>query len=289
MNGFAAGAHLLAVALLAGEQLFAAAVLPRHDAPRLARDLTRLAKAGLVAAAVSAVIWLWSVAAEMSGLGMSEAVLAIPRVLADTGFGHIWIARMSIVPILAVSLFAKPSRQFMRIGTVLALALLLSLVATGHAAGSGIAMAIQAVHLLAAGLWFGGLAALLISLRQTSKMKNGAPWAAALTRRFGLAAGLAVSLLAASGACAAAFHIRSISALAATPYGHFVWAKTALFLAALGIAAVNRWRVLPRLEKADNLAHLPLLRGIAVELAIVGAILLLAGWLGVTPPPHHRI
>lgn len=284
--------HVLSVALIAGAMTFTLVAMPGGHirVQQFGRALNRLFAWSLAAAAVSAVAWLWLAAAEMGGSGIADASTAIPAVVADTHFGNLWIARMALLAVLVFSL-PRPGEQASPRGVFAALALLISIAATGHAAGSWTAMAIQAAHLAAAGVWFGGLAALWLFLSGGDDRAAGS--AGRVTKRFGTCALLAVAVLSAAGAAAAISRLTSFAALTATPYGELLIAKTVFFAVALAFAALNRWRFVPKLEGAPEpekrKAIAVLVRSVGIEVLAVASILMLAGWLAQTPPPHMAV
>jgi copper transport protein len=73
-----------------------------------------------------------------------------------------------------------------------------------------------------------------------------------------------------------------------TAYGEILFRKLVLVVALLGLAAANRFALVPRLRKRPDVKA-PLLASIAAESALVLAILgLVAGWR-FTPPPRALI
>ena len=294
MIALAFGTHLIATALVAGALFFAAAILPRNPAPAasgrewLDDALARLIAFGLGAMAITALLWLWAAASEMSGQAWIQAASVIPKVLAATHFGHVWLARLAVDGSSRGSVGDKSAAEFKipqgRSPPSLGLVLLVSLAATGHAANDIHGMLVQGAHLLAAGIWFGGLWALRLALLSTADTG----FAYRVTERFGFVALFAVGVLAVSGVLNALVHAPHPSMLLGTDYGGFLIGKTVLFAAALIVAAVNRWGFLPRLagDSAEGCAHLSLVRSVATEAIIVMMILLLAGFVATTPPPH---
>ena len=293
MIGLAFGAHLMATALVAGA-LFFAAVLPRNpsgaasDPHWLGDILMRHIALGLVASAITGLLWLWLVASEISGLPWINAAGVIPRVLISTHFGHVWLGRIAVMAVLGI-LFAgiRPAAsQLFKIGAaIFGPILLVSLAATGHAVDKRGGMIVQGVHLLAAGIWFGGLWALRLALLSTADTV----FAYEATARFSSIALFAVGALAVSGLMNALVHTPHPGMLLGSAYGAFLIGKTVLFAVALVFAAVNRWRLVPQLAGAapQGSAHLWLVRSIAIEAAFVAAVLLMAAFVATTPPPHH--
>lgn len=304
----AQGIHVLATALMAGALIFALLPLPSAAieggrggaAASASRNVMRLIVVAFGVAVAADILWLWSVAAGMSGIGAFDSKIfgAIGSVLMATSFGRLWVARACTAVVLGFLLLRQvrnpggPSGSTTLLAAALALALLASVAAAGHAAASAhpkMEIAVLAMHVSAVGIWFGGLAALRLSLRAAARAGGAESFAADATCRFGTLALYAIAVLAAFGAVSAFFRLSGIAAIS-SDYGKLLIAKSGLFAAALTLAAINRWRLLPRLSgiagtaEARRCALLSLVRNVEIETMIVGAILLLAGWLAATSP-----
>jgi copper transport protein len=162
-----------------------------------------------------------------------------------------------------------------------ALAAMAAHAAAGHAAAADQTVRVasigaQWVHFAAAGVWFGGLAALLLSIR-------GGPSdaVAASARRFSRVAAAMLAAVVATGVLRAIGELSSWRDLLATGYGRAVAAKIALVLVIVGLAAVNRRRSVPA-AAADVR---PLRRTGGVELVVAAGVLLVSATLGTLPPP----
>lgn len=99
-------------------------------------------------------------------------------------------------------------------------------------------------HLLGAGLWVGGLAALVVLA--TPELGRLGPTAARtatsrLVRRFSLLALTAVGLAGATGLWLAAWHVRTPNALLTTDYGAVLSAKVVFVVVAVGLGGLNRF------------------------------------------------
>ena len=151
-------------------------------------------------------------------------------------------------------------------------------VAAGHAAGSGarLDVAAQWAHFAAAGIWVGGLAALLASVRGAASSDK-----AAAVRRFSAVALLAVGVVAATGVARAVGELDGWSDLTGTGYGRAVLGKVALLAGMVALGFGNRRRSLP--AAASDLG--PLRRRSRGEVAIGGAALALAALLAASLPP----
>lgn len=134
------------------------------------------------------------------------------------------------------------------------------------------------LHLLAAALWVGALA----PLRRSAGDVGGAD----LLHRFGTVALGAVAALVAAGTALAWMLSGSLPALFGTAYGWTLLGKVAVVAALLGLAALNKLRLVPALAAGDPSAPPALRRSIALEGAAVILILLATATLTtVTTPP----
>jgi putative copper resistance protein D len=276
---------------------FAGSAIPAEEPTRVAldRSLARGAIGAALLALLSALAIIPSTAAEMTG---SDALAFDPgtwhAVLFDTEFGHVWCWHLGFAVAL-LALAAMPRRPWQAGAAALAALLLLaSLGLTGHAAmdmGGGATHGInQMAHLTAAGLWLGGLVPLGVLLRRAVR-PDGADYVA-LARvalpHFSQIGYVAVALLAITGTVNSVMLVGSFEAFAATPYGRLLAVKIALFLAMVGLALGNRFRLMPRLRGPQD-AAVPLrtlARSVLAEQAIGLAILAVVSVLGTWPPAN---
>jgi copper resistance protein D len=252
----------------------------------------RMTIAAAVVALLSALTQLFAVTAEMAG---STAAAFDPNtigaVLIDTGFGRIWCWHLLVAILLVVAALAPPARWRTIAILVLSLALLVSLGLVGHAAmGQGAArlghQLNQVIHLLAAGLWLGGLVPLAWVLGQARRHAASAVWiglARDVLPRFSHMGYAAVALLAATGAINALLLVGSFEALVGTAYGRLLGLKILLFLAMMLSALINRLCLLPRLRREPP-PITALAGSVLVEQALGLAILAVVSILGTWPP-----
>jgi putative copper resistance protein D len=274
---------------------FAGSPIPADEPGRVAldRSLARGAIGTALLAVLSAVAIIPFTAAEMTG---SDALALDPAtwhaVLLDTEFGHVWCWHLGFVVAL-LALTAMPPRPW-QVGAaaLAALLLLASLGLTGHAAmdmGGGATHEInQMAHLIAGGLWLGGLVPLGVLLRRAVR-PDGADYVA-LARialpHFSQIGYVAVALLAITGTVNSVMLVGSLGAFVTTPYGRLLAVKIALFLAMVGLALGNRFRLMARLRGPQD-ATVPLrtlARSVLFEQMIGLAILAVVSVLGTWPP-----
>jgi copper resistance protein D len=297
--------HFTAAMLLFGASLFSLYAGGGHS-KRIRAAFERWLKNTLLFAAVaaflSALAW-WDALAVSMGEGWSDALNGetLKAVLFDTAFGWVWIWRLAISSLLIfVLLLARRSDWTFRINLLvagLAAALLASLAGVGHAATQEGAMgamhqAAQAIHLIAAGTWVGGLVPLGYVLGKASLGRTG-EWAAFAVQalpRFSRVGYFAVSLVLLSGGIVGWLMIGGWSALFATLYGRVVLTKFFLFSLMTAIALSNRFYLMPRIVAAKKGAKreinpLRLLwRSVMIEQGIALAALVAASVLGTLQP-----
>jgi putative copper resistance protein D len=279
-------------------RLYAFAGMPSEpaDAPaRTALDATfvRVTRIAALIALLSAFAIIPSIAAEMAG---SDIAALDPStwhaVLGATQFGHAWCWHLAFAAALVAVSFVPGGRWQARAATLAALLLLASLGWVGHAAmdmGGGTMHELnQMTHLTAAGLWLGGLLPLGILLRRAVQADGTAyvPLARGALPHFSQIGYAAVGLLVLTGTVNSVMLVGSFPAMVGTPYGRLLLVKITLFLAMIGLAFFNRFRLLPRLNDAAlaSVSLRALCRSVIAEQALGLAILGVVSVLGTWPP-----
>ncbi|HSL96026.1 MAG TPA: copper resistance CopC family protein [Thermoleophilia bacterium] len=207
----------------------------------------------------------------------------------------------SAAGVAAVDL-APGRRTLAALGGLAAAAMLLH-VLSGHAAAPTVMRPLNLVsqwtHLVAVGVWIGGLAWLLLGLR------GEAPGArAAAVVRFSTTAAVALAVVVATGAVRAVAEVGSPSLLFTTGYGLTLTGKLVLVLGLVALGALNRFRHVPRVAARApgapagarrSLCSAPLTceggpaigalrRSVGGELVLAAAILALTASLSGTAP-----
>ena len=292
---FARFLHYAAVMALFGGALFPLYAYPSRADPepaRLSIWLRPILCALALAAFVSAVLWLSLVTASMAGsTSAATDPDALQSVLAETLFGQVWAMRLALSGLLVgltVLSYVAPSNRSNRAAAtaLLAAALLATLAGTGHTMHSegisrDIHIASDAVHLLAAGAWFGGLIALGYVLRTAT------PDTKAVLHRFSGMGYAAVAALVGSGLINGWFLVGSFVNLFAQPYGQLLLVKIMLFAAMLSLALANRFWLMPALSREPSqavVAETRLRRHVSVELAIGVLVIMIVSLLGTLEP-----
>jgi len=226
------------------------------------------------------------------------------RLLGHSQFGTVWLVRHGLFLLLAALLLLRERAESAadRValhGQTWLLAGLGAAAAAwaGHAGAAEpsalTAALLDALHLLAAGAWFGALLPLAALLGAAAR-ETGAdarPVAVLAVRGFSrLAQGL-MALVVATGLANTWFQVGGVPALVGTPYGWLLLAKLSLLIPILLLARYNRFRLLPRLSGDGRTVAGPamrrLARFVAVEAALGLLILLVTAGLALSPPAAH--
>jgi copper transport protein len=181
------------------------------------------------------------------------------------------------------ALEVAPSRWTLAaVGAVAAAALFLHGMG-GHANGPShvrvLNLTVQWVHLVAAAVWIGGLAWLLLSVRGQSPAGR-----AAAVKRFSVLAGWALVLVAVSGVLRAVSEVGGVGSLVTTSFGVTLLAKVGLFLMLVPLGGLNRYRSLPALLGGAGEQRFRWTS--RAELVVAAGILVLAGFLSGLAPAN---
>jgi copper resistance protein D len=305
--------HFAATIIAAGVVIFDVAVAApafaaaanTPDYPDLSRGIARLRSrwawlvwTSLAVAAVSGAIWLVLLAADIYAAPIAQIWRdgGMWTVASETRFGQMLLVRLAAAGLLAASLPMRrrgADRRLWSAGAiVLAIVVLIGPAWTGHAGATpGIAgefpLTADALHLLAAGAWLGGLPPLAMLLAAAWRGKEPR-WTAITTiavQRFSLLGMISVGALLASGIINSYYQVATVSNLFATTYGQLVLIKIAVFAAMVALASVNRFYLTPRLATASTVRWL--YRTSLAETGLGFAAVAVVGFLGAMAPSSH--
>lgn len=254
-----------------------------------------------VVGAVLSVIGLLSLAGSMAGVPILEVDReTTSMILTETSTGTAWIVRMvALAAIVAVSLSSRTQEVTRLVAAAGAGGIALATLAwTGHGAmdegGIGwLHLVADIAHLLAAGVWIGALLSLVLLVTRRRHRAD----AVHITLTHGALEGFSrtgsvvVATIVISGLVNLWLLVgwAGLPLLPSTLYGQLLLAKLALFIGMLFLAAANRFRLTPGLERAmaggdHGAAILALRKSLVVEAACAIAILALVAWLGTLEP-----
>jgi copper resistance protein D len=313
------GACMILLSLFAFELLVARPALRETDrsaSPHmevLREQFRLLAVWSGFAAIASGIVWFWIVLARMTGGSLWEMpnIDSIDVAITQTQFGPLWTWHIGLMLLFTIAnLFARrkcrtflwSSRAWQYAGLIIVTTLLASITWAGHAGATigaerPIHLTVDSAHLIAAGLWPGGLLPLTLVLLQACRSSQLSLLlaAGAIIRRFSALSLLVVAALAATGLTNSYFLVGSLRALVATGYGRLLMLKVLLFVIMIGFGACNLLRFKPQLALANKQnakqrdVLRKLMRNVIAELCIGTLIVLIVGALGATPPPRHRM
>jgi putative copper export protein len=246
--------------------------------------LRAIVTASLGLALLAGFAWLTlqtSVIAETESV--SETAAQIPAVLAGTRFGQ--ALALQAAAVVAASLLVLLRRDAL-VAAFTALAVLLE---AGHSHASAMAhglsalLASQALHLLAAGAWLGGLAPLLVVVRRARL-----DLAQIALKRFSAFAAVAVGVLAGTALLQGVELSGGLKGFIGTQYGAVLLVKAALFAILIALALNNRLRLTPGLNstEGENRRRV-LVRSIVIETAIGFLVVIAAAALSGMEPGMH--
>jgi copper transport protein len=280
-------AALLAIAPITLGVLDPAARATPALAARMPSYLRRYAVA---AAAVALLGSIAALAAQTATIAPDVALpVAMGETLTATRYGQIWLLRLvGLLLVMAAVAMALRGRSSWRRGDLLA-GTLLGLVAPvpfsllSHAAaqpvGQQAAIAADALHLLAAAIWGGGLLLLALVLVPALRPLDSGAWREALRvaiPRFSFLALAAWGVLLLSGLYSAWLQVGTVAALTDTPYGQSLLLKGILLIPVLALAAFHLllgWR------GAGDVGPRRVAATIALEALLVIMVLLVVGRL----------
>lgn len=222
--------------------------------------------------------------------------------LEETSLGTGWLVRTVALAIAGGAAFALRRQSSALSG--LSAAVLAGSVATATLAWAGhgainegafgwLHLGADIIHLLAAAIWVGALLALaLLVFRPRDRIDRAHLLLSHRTLAgFSTTGTIVVAALLVSGLVNLLGVVgwQGIAGVPATLYGQLLLAKLVLFLAMLGLAASNRFRLVPAFEAAmeqDDLGSAlgSLRRSLVIESGCVIVILALVAWLGTLDP-----
>lgn len=265
----------IAVGTVLGSLLLALVALS-PEKPEFARALDLAAAAGgvwAVASGASAFFIYWSAAGHAPDPATGAEQLG--AYLTNVPLGQAWLAMTLAGALITVLCFALRNRTALLLVAAVAVAALARLSDEGHAGDSSqhdLAATSIWLHYLFAGIWLGGLVALVV-LRPTL----GRGRLAVVLRRYSTLAAIAFVVVAVSGYASAAIRVGALPALL-TPYGVLVLVKVAALLALGLFGATQRRALIDRIGKGAGprafwilvgaeLAFMGIASGVAVALA----------------------
>jgi putative copper export protein len=259
-------ASLVLALQAAGSALFRLTFTPLLpvSAAALGASTRRAAGAGLLALAAQCLIEPAHLAGELSGM-LDPALVRLALSVSGAEFA----TRLAGLGCLALG--ARGEGAPLRSVTLAGIALTaLSFLLTGHTAVHPLRALLAPLlflHVLIVAWWFGALR----PLHRATRLESQAQVAAVLGA-FSRVAVWLVPAIALAGITMAAVLLRDLSALR-RPYGLLLLTKAGLFAVLMGLAAVNRWILLPRVASGEGAALATLRAMLSCEYLLIAAAL----------------
>jgi putative copper resistance protein D len=215
-----------------------------------------------------------------NGWGDAFNPQVVHDILTTTTVGEMWIVAAGGMVLLIVALALRRRIGLAAIAAAIALA---STALTGHAAMEDGALGIahranDALHLLAAGAWIGGLVPLAAVL--------GGPHtegASTALRRFSTAGQWIVALVVATGIANTWLILGGPPGNWSSPYQLLLALKLLLVATMIALALANRYALMPRIAAARG-TLLAIRRGALIEFALGAAVVALVSAFGIFDP-----
>lgn len=240
--------------------------------------------------------------AAMHGVGVVAVDPAMfLAMIREPDVGAAWLVRIGALLVAVAASFRLSRRPTLAAAILFAAAstALATLAWAGHAgategAAGWLHRASDALHMIAAAIWLGAIAAFLLLLRPGAPVRDGRlALAARSLDQFARIGTLCVLVIAATGLINGQIVVGAahVPQSLASPYGQLLLVKLLLFAAMLGLAAANRWRLTPALRTAvanpdadPAIAAAAIRASLLLEAAAGFAILALVAWLGMLEP-----
>lgn len=251
--------------------LFGASTFPLYAGRGTGGALPRGLTAALAAAALAGLLaWLLALAANLGDTG--EVLPTLWILLTESSFGTVWLVRLGAAFLLLLAALARPRSP---VCALPAAVLLICEGWSGHAVAWGIPGSVNlGLHALCAALWLGGLPSLWLVVRATSASGADPRACEGPLLRFSTVATGAVIGVVATGAVNTR-HMLGGAVNDTDTYMRVLALKVVLVTLMIGLAALNRYRFLPRLRTAHPREALRLLLGSIAGEQFLGLLVLL--------------
>ena len=259
--------------LLATGGVIFSALMGRALGPELRMFTGRVTGRAAIAGACLAAFQIPAAAGNMSGdlAGMADPVLIALVFETPAGAAALMAVAGFLLILMAETVVKNPWHPLSITGLGL---VILSMLLAGHVTTGGLQVGILlAVHLAGLGFWLGALLPLRAMCRDPQRF-GGQAALADLANVFGRRAIWIVPVLLIAGTLYAVMLVGSVAALTTTPYGQVLMVKVGLVSGLLGLAALNKFRLVPALRSGEAAAPSRLRRSIDWELAGVAGVLL---------------
>jgi copper transport protein len=286
---FLAGAWLPAIAAVADADAEPQWQLARRE---FAARMRRLLILAVVLGVLVSVLGILLQGASAAGVSLWASLKrTVVQSTIESRFGTVWSLRaidwLALAGLLALARSLR--RRWLLALVALSAAYLAATPAlSGHASiqsPTGVFFPSDVLHVLAASIWVGGIASLLLALPAATRAlepPQRSRLLVATLARFSPLALTAVLVIAATGVVQAYIDVRTVSGLLHSTYGALIIAKVIMLLALICLGWVNRERVIPALKRIAGTGQSPGNVGVLARRTMRGELALMLGVFGVT-------
>ena len=277
--------HFGAVLLLLGTVLFRRRVASADVAAAMAARLGRWECWAALMALASAILWLLpQTAIAADGWASAGDPATVLLLVTDTQFGRIWSARIALAVIVALAAW-RGWGKVLEGGAAL---LVLSLGMIGHgvmlSGTAGVLLqAVLGLHVAAAGAWVGALPAVVACLRAGGDAYPLAAAAASL-RQFSWLGHGAVVIVIATGLALSRAILGDWPLSLGSSYRQLLAAKMLVVAVMIGVALLNGYGLLPRMNVKAPQTVRWLAASATLETVLAGLVLALVAAFGNLSP-----
>jgi copper resistance protein D len=258
----------------------AAPHLPQAASRVLEQTIARLALRAAMVAFVASALRVWTHAVSVFGFSDAQSWETIRLIALQSRWGESWRPQIVAALILVLASAAAVFRRAAWLISTLAVTCFsVTMPLLGHAAGSEARLALHSAHILAAGVWLGSLAVVVLAgvfskeTDSSNRILSAAEMRVAVLRHFAPLAMTGASVVVVAGLITAWLYVGSISNLWNTTYGRLLLIKVAL-VAGISVCGFANWRDL-RHSAANRSPRVT----IWIETALALAVLIVTAFL----------
>ncbi len=219
---------------------------------------------------------------------------SLNRLISDTRFGQLWLARMALWAGMGGALwFARTDRWFYPVALVIGGAILATNSLFSHAnAAYDLTASVAAdwLHLTAMALWIGGLVSFVAVIGLVrGAIQPAAPALGTLVARFSNFARVAVAILFITGAYSMWLQVGTLEGLLTTTYGQALLVKLLLIVPVIWLAFINLVFTQQGLAAGQEVWSGRLQGLVGAEIALTVGVLLAVGAMTSTTPARNEV
>lgn len=263
-------------------------VVDNHQQRIVTPALQRLAGIALLMLVITTTIVLLLRTAALADVGLTEVSPYLSKVISGSGFGSLWIGRVTVLLLLMV-VWVVSRNKFSSRRDVLLIAggaiTAIFISSSSHAGEDGLLTFdnfINSAHIAAGCLWGGAIIAYI--LMRSTMSRYATPAIAASAERLSAVATAALVIVITTGLINGWNRFEALSQLWTTDYGITLIIKLGFVAAMMTIGAINRFYIIPALVNAQSGASQRLLRLLYVDAVLFTAVVSCAAALAMQSP-----